>query len=187
MIGMMIRLVSTIVLICAASAAAAADKAAPKLPTGNSKAPIEINADALEVQQEKNIAVFSGHVVAIQDKMRLKAEKMTVYYRSPDGENKKSGQDAIRKIEVEGNVFMSTPDETASGLTGVYDVENNHITLNNKVVLTKGKNTLKGDKLVYDMATGKSVVSAAGAAAGEKGKPKERVRALFVPDEKDKK
>jgi lipopolysaccharide export system protein LptA len=167
-------------LPCAAIAA----NAAPKI--GSSSAPIEINADALEVLQEENRAIFTGHVVAIQEKIRLKSEKMTVFYKSPDEKQKKEGQDAIQKIEVEGNVFMTTPDETASGASGVYDVENKRILLNNNVVLTRGKNTLKGDKLVYDLGTGKSSVSSTGAASQEGGK-KERVRALFVPDEKKKK
>lgn len=183
----MIRFLVVLAVICATSPVMAAPKAVPKFGSGNTKAPIEINADALEVQQDKNIAVFSGHVVAIQDKMRLKSEKMTVYYRSPEGEKKDSQQDAIRKIEVEGSVFMTTPDETASGLRGVYDVENNRITLNDKVVLTKGRNTLKGDTLVYDMASGKSLVSSGGGKTEQGGKSKERVRALFVPDDKDKK
>lgn len=184
---MLVRFCTVSFVLLSASVAMAAEKAVPKFGNSNSKAPIEINADTLEVQQEKNIAIFTGHVVAIQDTMRLKSEKMTVYYTNPEGEKKDSQQDAIRKIEVEGNVFMSTPDETARGLTGVYDVENNKITLNGKVVLTKGKNTLKGDKLVYDMATGKSVVSAAGGTVEKGGKSKERVRALFVPEDKDKK
>ncbi len=111
---------------------------------------------------------------------------MTVYYRNTD-DKKQSNQDSIRKIEVDGSVFMTMPDETASGASGVYDVENNRITLKNKVVLTKGKNTLKGDTLVYDMATGKSVISTAGVSSAQGGKKGERVRALFVPEDKDKK
>ena len=97
---MVVRFISAMMVLGFASAGATGAYAAPKLPAGNSKAPIEINADALEVQQDKNIAVFSGHVVAIQDNIRLKSDKMTVYYRSPEGENKSGQQDAIRKIEV---------------------------------------------------------------------------------------
>lgn len=154
----------------------------------SSKAPIEINADSLQVFQEENKAIFEGHVVAIQENVRLKSDKMTVYYRSPEGE-KKSEQDAIKRIEVEGNVFMTTPEETASGLSGVYDVQNNQIELINQVVLTRGKNTLKGDRLVYDLKEGKSVMSTAAASIAPNGKPaaKQRVRALFIPDEAKKK
>jgi lipopolysaccharide export system protein LptA len=130
--------------------------------------------------------------VAVQGDVRLTAEKMTVFYRQ-SGDNAKeqkadSGAAAggIRKIEVEQNVFLTTPEETASGNSGVYNVENQQIQLHQNVVLTKDKNTLKGDKLTYDFSTGKSVLSSNGSqpsvnsASGEKGK--QRVRALFIPE-----
>ncbi len=170
-----------ILMCCFLPCAALAAAPAPKFASSN--APIEINADALEVFQEENRAVFSGHVVAIQEQVRLKSDKMTVFYKSPEEKKTNEQQDAIQKIMVEGNVFMTTPDETASGLNGVYDVENKRILLNDNVVLTRGKNTLKGDKLVYDMASGKSTVSTGNVTQQGSGK-KERVRALFVPDEK---
>jgi lipopolysaccharide export system protein LptA len=47
-------------------------------------------------------------------------------------------------------------------------------------VLTRDKNVLKGDRLTYNLATGKSAISGGGAAAKSGGK--DRVRALFVPD-----
>jgi lipopolysaccharide export system protein LptA len=49
------------------------------------------------------------------------------------------------------------------------------------VVLTRGKNTLKGDTLVYDFASGKSVLNG-GASTTTKEGGKTRVRALFVPE-----
>ena len=158
----------------------------------NNDKPIEINADSLEVFQEEHRAVFAGRVVAVQGDMRLKADKMVVFYRAREEEKNngktKAGsgqqQDAIQKIEVEGNVFLATAEETASGLSGVYDVENHMVKLKDQVVLTKGKNILKGDKLVYNLQTGQSSVTSGGVeAAGDKGK-KGRVRALFVPDKK---
>lgn len=149
--------------------------------------PIEINADQLEVFQEENRAVFSGNVVAIQGDVRLKSDKMNVFYKSGGNEKgKQPAQGGIQKIEVTGNVFLSTPQETASGEVGVYDVENQRIDLNNKVVLTRDKNVLKGDKLTYNFATGKSVITGGTQAAPEGGK-KERVRALFIPEKGDKK
>lgn len=155
-----------------------------------SDGPIEITSDELEVFQEENRAVFSGHVVAIQDKVRLKADKMNVFYREP--EEKKAGakqaagtQDAIKKIEVEGGVFLSTPEETASGTSGIYDVAGQKIHLNNNVVLTRGKNVLKGDKLVYNFETGVSTVTSAGTVT--EGGTKQRVRALFVPEKNSEK
>jgi lipopolysaccharide export system protein LptA len=175
--------------------------------------PIEVTSDTLEVFQEENRAVFTGHVVAIQKDVRLKADQMTVFYRAqeeakpgskekPKTEAKKATteeeKNAIEKIEATGSVFLSTPEETASGAKGTYDVENNTIYLDNNVVLTRGQNVLKGEHLTYSFATGQSKLTsnpgqkAAGSAESVPGQGKQRVRALFVPEQnqgvtKDKK
>jgi lipopolysaccharide export system protein LptA len=173
------------VFVCISATAYAA---ANPLASGkyNTSGPIEINADTLEVFQEENRAVFSGHVVAIQDKVRLKSDKMNVFYSEPSADKKEAGdQGAIKKIEVEGSVFLSTPEETASGTTGLYDVAGQKIFLNNNVVLTRGKNVLKGDKLVYNFATGVSTVNGGGVDQATGGK--QRVRALFTPEKNNEK
>ncbi len=181
---------------------------------GKNKEPIEVTSDTLEVFQQENRAVFSGHVVAIQGDTRLKADSMNIFYNPPkdqgaagdkkadkqkkpeapadnaaDNKDAKAGgaSDSVKKIDVQGNVFLSTPEETASGDNGTYDVEHNMIFLNNNVVLTRGQNVLKGNHLTYNFATGKSVLtSEAGDKATGSGEAasggKQRVRALFVPE-----
>ena len=166
-----------------------------------SHSPILINSDELEVVQEEHKAIFTGNVVAVQDDTHLKSEKMTVYYKgdserpsgkTPDKPKQKSAsptapeKNSIEKIVVEKNVFMTTPDETASGDHGIYDVEHHKIYLNDNVVLTKDKNVIKGDRLAHDLETGVSTMNA----NETNGKPatnkKQRVKALFVPkDEKN--
>jgi len=93
---------------------------------------------------------------------------------------------AIKKINADGNVFLSTPEETASGANGIYDVEHQEIRLNTNVVLTRGQNVLKGDKLTYNFATGHSMLNGGG---GDESNPDKvsngRVRALFVPSGKE--
>ncbi|NBX03617.1 MAG: lipopolysaccharide transport periplasmic protein LptA [Alphaproteobacteria bacterium] len=151
--------------------------------------PIEITSDSLEVLQEQNRATFVGHVVAIQGDMRLKSDKMIVHYhKAAEGEAKAAsgGQGSIEKIEVEGNVFLTSPEETAKGDTGLYEVTGRTLTLDNHVVLTRGQNVLKGDHLVYNLDTGKSVITSANGQTQSTDGKKQRVRALFVP-EKDKK
>ena len=152
----------------------------------NTNQPIEINSDSLEVYQEESRAIFIGNVVAVQGDVRLKADKMTVHYTKAEEGKSSDGKSAIDRIEVVGNVFLSTPEETAAGASGVYAVANREINLRDNVVLTRGKNVLKGDQLVYNLNTGKSVISSSGAAVSAKTGKKERVRALFVPGEEKK-
>lgn len=148
------------------------------------KKPVEINADQLEVRQEESIAVFTGNVIAVQGDTRLKSDVMTVHYHkkenaAPDAD---PTQGAVERIDVEGNVLLTTPEESASGARGVYDVDAKKVTLLENVVLTRGKNILKGDTLVYDFATGKSVVNSPKQAGAVKSGG--RVKALFVPEKK---
>ncbi len=180
---------------------APAKKAEPVASFGKKRdnhTPIEVTADTLEVLQEESKATFSGHVVAIQGDLRLTAEKMTVYYAKrgvEDGKeakgkkpDKSKEENAIKKIDAEGTVFLATPEETASGNTGTYDVEEQEIHLNGHVVLTRGKNVLEGENLVYNFATGKSrIISEASEAAPADKSGKKRVRALFVPEKGDAK
>ena len=152
--------------------------------TKDSALPIEISADNLKVLQKDQLAVFEGKVEALQGTTRLTSDKMTVFYRS--GEQKKSsGQPAVSKIIVEGNVFLANPRETARGGEGVYDVDKSVVTLSGDVELTRDKNILKGHKLVYNMDTGKSELFG-GSGGGVEGTPAGggRVKGMFVPNEK---
>lgn len=157
----------------------------------DNRAPIEVTSDTLEVFQQENRAVFTGHVVAIQKDVRLKADTMTVYYRAQEKDAKAPKKtaapeaNAIKRIEATGNVFLSTPEETASGAKGVYDVEHHEIHLTDNVVLTRGKNVLKGEAVTYNFDTGRSIMQSQAVGTPSKdGSGRQRVRALFVPENK---
>lgn len=149
------------------------------------KKPIEINADSLEVLQKEQKAIFAGNVIATQDKLRLNADVMRVHYRANKG-NRQESEQAVSRIEVEGNVFLDTQEETARSKEGVYDVDKNTITLMGNVVLTRGENVVKGENLEYDLVTGRSKVIGSGgisASTTTTGSKPGRVRGLFVPEQ----
>lgn len=149
------------------------------LATSGTRGPVEITSETLEVRQAEQIAIFAGNVLAIQGDLKLKADTMTVHYRkNAEGSG---DQQSVSKIVVDGNVFLANPNETARGDKGIYDVDANEIRLIGNVVLTRAENVLKGEAMVYNMNTGKSVLTAAGKTID--GKPP-RVRALFVPNKK---
>jgi len=141
--------------------------------------PIEIAADTLEVRQDQNLAIFSGNVQAQQGAIRLKAEMLQVHYRPQQGEA--SVQGAISRIDAKGKVFFSSPGQTAQGDSGVYDVDKSLITMLGNVVLTRDNNVIRGNRLLLNLATGRSKVE------GIVGKSGGRVRGLFVPNKKPKK
>ena len=133
--------------------------------------PIDINADNLEIQQNKNLAIFSGNVIAVQGRIKLRAEQLRVWYRaaSDGGPGKGGAGGTIIRIDAINNVFVSSPTETAQGDIGIYEVGEQRLTLTGTVVLTRGENVLRGKKLIMNMATGQSRVSGG------------RVHGRFVP------
>ncbi|GLQ04992.1 lipopolysaccharide transport periplasmic protein LptA [Sneathiella chinensis] len=144
--------------------------------------PIEILADVLEVQQTDQSATFAGNVQVLQGDIRLKADRLTVFYMNKSDSKQAAGNDGpanIRSIEAEGNVFMSSPRETAEGERGIYDVINKRIDLLGNVVLTQGQNVLKGQKVSLDLVSGKSRIEGTGT-----GNSSGRVRGIFVPGNK---
>ncbi len=144
----------------------------------DSKEPIIINSDSLDVDQNKNIATFKGKVEAVQGKYRLNSNEMLVYYHN----KKEKAQSKVSKIETYGNVFFATPIESAQGDFGIYDMDKKLLTLTGKVILTKGKNVVQGNKLVYNLNTKQSTLTS----DPKTSESKKRVQAVFVPDEKDK-
>ena len=150
--------------------------------------PIEISADSLEVAQEEQVATFAGNVDAVQGDLVLSADSLMVHY---EGRGDTVGLAAdtggtINRIEASGDVILSSPEETAEGDVGVYDVPARLITLNGNVVLTRGENVIRGEQLELDLATGKSrmIGTTASANADETGKTDDRVKALFTPKQR---
>ncbi len=151
-------------------------------------APIEIASDALEVLQNEHKAIFTGNVIATQGTTNMRANTMTVFYRESGGsESAPAAQDAagamgkgIYRIDSDGNVIFTTPTETAQGDKAIYMVDDDTIDLLGNVCLTRDQNVLKGTKLVYNLKTGRSVLT--GGVSGTNGGA--RVRGLFVPGNK---
>lgn len=170
-------------ILVAAAASAQEKKGGLPFPGGDSKAPVEITSDTLDVQQESSQAIFRGNVLAAQGNTRLRADEMVVHYRqkqsaAPSGGDNPLG--AISRIDVRGKVTLATATENASADRGAYMVDQQKILLEGNVVLTKGKNVIRGNQLTYDLTTSRSVISGGVAASNGKG----RVRALFEPEQK---
>jgi lipopolysaccharide export system protein LptA len=147
---------------------------------GDSEEPIEISSDRLVLEQNQQLATFTGNVDAIQGDTTLRTDKLRVFYASDEERQASGSQQSVRRLEAEGNVIITRPGETAEGDTGVYDLVSGKMVLIGNVVLTQGKSVVKGDRLDVDNNTGVSVVSVNQPEPGAKGR--QRVRALFVPE-----
>jgi lipopolysaccharide export system protein LptA len=68
------------------------------------------------------------------------------------------GASSIKRLEAKGNVVVTQKDQVVTGETAVFDTKTNLVTMLGGVVLTQGKNVLRGDRLLVDMTTGVSRV-----------------------------
>lgn len=170
--------------------------------TSDTSAPIDIESNSLEIHEAKKIAVFEGDVIAIQDGWTLQTARLEVHYRDAEKTKPATGTKAaaakageaggktdgsgtqITLLKALGTVLISTQDgQSSSSKWAKVDMRERKITVGGGVVLTQGENILKGDRLVIDLATGKSRLVTPGDGANRPG----RVRALFIPGTASKK
>jgi lipopolysaccharide transport protein LptA len=150
--------------------------------TAGSGGPMDIEADSLEVDDGKGLAVFRGDVIAHRGDQQIKSNSLHISYVASGAGALPEGQDNIRRIIAEGDVVISAPDDqVVRGDKLDYDAKSSIITIAGNVTTTKGKNVIKGDKLVVNLETGESsfdtdpgdVVQGA----------KKRIKMLINPDE----
>ena len=133
--------------------------------------PVKIEANSLEVQDNKKVAIFAGNVVVRQGDVTIRTSRLTVHYSGEVG-NAESEQ-KISKLEATGKVVVKSKDQTATGDWAVFEMKSQIVTLGDNVVLSQGRNVIKGHKLVVDLANGTSKLH------GQEGSG--RVQMLAIP------
>jgi len=114
-------------------------------------APVQIEADSLQVSQADGQAVFSGNVLVAQGDMKMSAARIEVSY---DQAGSSGGQGKIRSLHATGGVTLASPQEAAEAEEATYDVPSALVTMTGKVLLTQGPNTIAGEKLVVNLTSG---------------------------------
>jgi lipopolysaccharide export system protein LptA len=141
--------------------AVSAPLVAQALANHNTNAPVDVEADRIEVQDRADRAIFSGNVRVRQSDLTLNAARLTVAYSSAG-----SGVD-IERLDAAGGVIVRSPSETARGQFAVYDLNRRLITMVGGVTLEQGANVVRGGRLVINLDTGRAVVD--GSAVGTPG------------------
>jgi len=131
----------------------------------NRDKPVHITSATLEVRDKEKKATFLGNVLVAQGDTTMKSKTLDVYYDQDGapGDAKAAqpgpaGQQQIRRLEAKGGVIVTQKDQTATGETGVFDMQANTVTLIGSVVITQGQQVIKGDRLTVDLTTGVSHV-----------------------------
>ena len=168
----MIRLFICFFLSLYAIATIAEDKIA------NNNQPIEITSDRLEVIQIDKLAIFSGNVNVKNADMNVQADIIRVHYQVTQ-DQAGNRQSSLSEVEAIGNVFFKTLNEQVKSDNGKYELADNIITLYGNVSLLSGKNVVKGEKLVYNLSTGKSSLISENSSQNQENK--QRVKGVFMP------
>lgn len=141
----------------------------------NRNQPVQIEAASLEVRDKEKKATFSGNVKVVQGDTTMRCKSLVVFYEQQDQKGQQSGaqtmkaaapgpggSSSISKLEASGGVTVTQKDQVATGDTALFDMKTNTVTLQGKVVVSQGKNVMRGDRLVVDLTSGVSRVDGAG-------------------------
>jgi lipopolysaccharide export system protein LptA len=158
----------------------------------NRDEPVKIQADSLVVRDKDKVATFNGNVHVTQGDTEMRSKSLVVYYEeaAKDGAGAKDGaaagakdgskpgpaptpglkaaqpgpggQTQIRRIEAIGGVLVTEKEQNAVGDTGVFDMPTNTVTLTGNVIVTRGKDVMRGQRLVVDLTTGVSKIESGG-------------------------
>ncbi len=147
--------------------------------------PIKIVSDILKANDQKGYVIFSGNVVATQGDLKIKCEKLIVYYgkvtkntKDKKSEAKGRWNKSITKIVAEKNVVITQGNRKAIGNKAVYKKTNRTITLTGNPKVWEKESWVQGKKIIVYLDEDRSEVI---------GGKKERVTATIYPGEEKEK
>ncbi len=137
------------------------------------KAPVEVTADSLDVNDQRKVAIFRGDVDATQDTFKIRCAQLSAFYKGQAGLVDAVGSNApanngaktsteLTRIEARKDVRVTSKDgQTATGDWADFDTKTNKVVMGGNVVLSRGKNMVRGTRLLIDMTTGESKIDTA--------------------------
>ena len=145
----------------------------------SSKAPVDITADQLEVQNAQCLTVWKGAAEALQDTSRLRANTLNIYNKVLGGRGSAGAQNCgqLDRMEADGQVYYVTPNRVVKGDHAVYTAGDKTIVLTGDVVATQCQNVISGSRLVINTETGEATM------VSEPSAHKGRVRAVLYPNQ----
>ena len=130
----------------------------------NRDKPIRIQAASLEVRDKDRMATFTGDVHLINGDTELRCKSMVIFYDEEPaaGGTAKAvaagpaGGQQIRRIEAKGGVVVVQKDQNATGDAAVFNMRENTVTLTGNVVVTRGQDILRSQRLTVNLTSGVS-------------------------------
>lgn len=141
-------------------------------------APIDIESDRLEVDDNAKTATFTGSVKAVQGEFTLRSKVLVVIYKGGQGKGETSTE--VTKLKASGKVLVTSgKDQSATSEWADFDVKAQLITLGGDVVVNQGTNVIRGEKLIVDLNTGRSFFESVDQGDSD-SKKKSRIRMMIT-------
>ncbi|MBF0417921.1 MAG: lipopolysaccharide transport periplasmic protein LptA [Magnetococcales bacterium] len=112
---------------------------------------LSITSDRLEMDDKNQVAIFSGHVVADDGRMRLNADRMTVRY-----DKRMKGNGGVREVKAEGRVTIQQDRDHGTADVALYQVEKRVVELTGierDATVRRGDDQLTGKRILVTLNT----------------------------------
>jgi lipopolysaccharide transport protein LptA len=125
-------------------------------------APMDIEADTLDVFDADKRAVFRGNVKSKQGDFVVRTVEMVAFYTGRAGLQLTGGEDAanrapsqLTRVECKQKVLITSKDgQSATGDWAIFDTKANTVVLGDDVTVSRGKDVAQGPRLKIDLTTG---------------------------------
>ncbi|MBF0422790.1 MAG: hypothetical protein HQL73_07340 [Magnetococcales bacterium] len=140
---------------------------------------LSVTSDTLEMDQKRQVAIFTGNVVADDGSMHLTSEKMTVYYSM---KSSAGGGGNVREVKVDGNVVLTQGESRGTGQHAVYNVPHRTLELiggDKEASIYRGKDHVMGKRILLTLGSDMRIDR-----MSVQGGDKKRVSARITPSGK---
>ena len=124
-------------------------------------APMDIEADTLDVYDGEKRAVFHGNVKSKQGDFLVRTVELVAFYSGQTGLLATTGEEANRppsqltRVECKQKVLIiSKEGQSATGDWAIFDTKANTVLLGDDVTVSRGKDVAQGPRLKIDLNTG---------------------------------
>ncbi len=115
---------------------------------------VQIEADAMEVDQDQQRATFTGNVDAVQGNVHIQSDTLTIDY--DEVATTEGSSTDVTFLHARGNVVVNSKGQTVEAEWARMDVQRNTVLFGDDVTVRDGQNVLRGTQLELDLDTGES-------------------------------
>ncbi len=145
-----------------------------------SSQPINIEADRMVSQENKNTVVFLGNVDARQGNLTIRSDEMTVFYTEGKKTGGKTSTSQMEKLICKQNVKITQGDWLGTGERMDYFAKERKVILSGNAKAWQGQNMVSGKTIIYYLDEKRSIVEQ------DTKKKGGRVKAVLHPEDNKK-